>query len=226
MNEKALQQIWFGGYTSFLVCASLYFLNTFLWIPVPFEKRLYFFSLLSLVLCFSTVIYKSYGVPKLTAKYFQDLLLDSNAQYWFLCLALSFQPESFVALIPLYIYSIYHVLGYLGSKAPFVTVLFSVQPQALSIAARFEIYALLHLTWIWLMGRGSLIMIVTYMQFLRFQYIVSTKTRIAFQQFRIQLDQLTAHPKCPSIIRIVYEKIRELVSKLAIEKEKPAAERK
>lgn len=219
MQEKTLQKAWFAGYISFLLCSTLYFLNTFLWIPIPFESRVYSISLLSLAMSFSTVVYKSYGMPRLSAKYLQDLLLDSNAQYSLLCLVLSFQAESFVALIPLYIYSIYHVLGFIGSKAPFVTQIFSLQPQLLSIAARFEIYALFHLLWVWLCGRGSLLTIIVYLQFLRFQYIVSAKTRIAFQQFRMQLDQLTGHPKCPGIVRNIYDSVKGLVGKLAIEKE-------
>lgn len=148
----------------------------------------------------------------------QQVILSESSPYTVLSVALYLLPASSVVLLPLLIRALYSTVMLLRSL-PAVTKsqtyrkyayigdrLIAVNPQALLIASNIEVAVL---PWLLLsVFSTGLIMPLVYFLFIRWQYAVNARTRIAIGAVDDAATKAMAHPSCPPVVRESYSKVR------------------
>ena len=216
---SALQNSWFLFHVLFVVHVVLYFLNYFMYLDLPLfpVDALYSRAHYCLASAFGLVLFKTYKNSHLNVPTMHKALSDINFQDFILTLCFSRLPEAPLSLLPLAIYSVYHAVGFIlpyvkkTSLESNLKSIVALQGDATLFAARLEIYAMFDIFLRFIIGRGSLLLVIVYFQFLRFQFSTSQKTRIALTELGSQLEALSLHEKCPPAIRSYYLKARQFM---------------
>ena len=121
-------------------------------------------------------------------------------------------PASLTPLLLFCFPSLFHFLSYLSQVpqvqgiavlSPYFAMLPMYTNQVLSFCASFEVFVLLQLVLDKFFSDhgGSVAMILIHFQFLLHRYRTSMYTRMLVHQVKWQLQQLRAHPSCPSFLR-------------------------
>jgi len=63
-------------------------------------------------------------------------------------------------------------------------------------------------------GYQVFVSVLMYWQYLRFRYMMSNNSKMAFASLRTTLEQYLLHPKCPSIIQFIYTKFKSALESL------------
>ena len=127
-------------------------------------------------------------------------------------------------LFPLGIHSIYNVT-FAARAQPLISQtlwwkqygqnisdqLLSIHSTAMDISAQLEILAL---PWLILsIFSTGFILPVAYMSFLRWQYFVQSRTRLAVSSWDAMFNRAAEHPSCPKQVRKVYSALQSVIKK-------------
>ena len=156
----------------------------------------------------------------------QLLLADANLLYFALSLWLVFSDSFDLLFYTLAIYSFYHVSNHLRDSLTsnnrlvksLILPTLALQPNMLLMCAHVEILALpvMFVRWIFL-GCTSAFSLMFYFQFLRFQFVSSERTRLAFKEVDRVIKRALVAPVVPKHVLPYYERVARIVAKMAPE---------
>ena len=241
-EEVDSEQIWVIGHISFLIHFALYFFgfgtssgSTFplvglfsLWTWEAFYRR----ACYSLLVSYSIVNHKQFMLLKSSKQStestpfsFISLLNDANVLYLCLTLWMTLIAEPFsVALYTMFIYSFYHVAHFFSSRAAagsplarglvFLQPAFKYQTQVTLLCAHLEILGVFVLFIRLLSGSTSILSFALYLQFIRFQYAASGRTRLAFKELdALLVKNIVENASMPPAIKVAYSQVTGLLAK-------------
>ena len=165
-------------------------------------------------------------------------MFDDNLQMLPYLMIVAVGSDNFILMFPLILH------GYL-ELAPLFNDILSRKPNALIISSGFvkgyidravhqrsqlielkadiELYIGFYLIAVWFIGWSSLITIIMFWQIMRLRYMISAHTQAAFRRLDGKITSFTASPRCPSIARTLYLKLRGLISSMGEMPEQNAA---
>ncbi|KAI8889139.1 hypothetical protein K501DRAFT_329478 [Backusella circina FSU 941] len=232
-NFKSLHFAWFVGHVLVLLNATIYFLSLAVFHPVGFFYRA---AYLFLVVSYTLVLYNSYMPLIGRESVFKRVLMDESGPYLFTCIYFLFTRRIAVTLLPLYIYSIFHVLKYLENdiipglaphqekaKESIIDLISKYHQKGLDMAAKIEVFGVMTRLVLGLFVlRSSLFAVLLYGFFLHLRYYMSPFTRAILEDCGKKVDNLvTTHPKVPPAALQFYSK-----AKNAFANKPPAAVKK
>ncbi|KAI8987437.1 hypothetical protein BDF20DRAFT_910060 [Mycotypha africana] len=107
---KTLHFVWFLGHVLTVLGTVFYAISFFS------NNYLYRLAYLGTLLSYGVVNYKNHGKIQVHAAYIQKLLMDENAQYFFLAFFWFLTKPIAVTLIPYCTFSAFHALGYVRTN--------------------------------------------------------------------------------------------------------------
>jgi len=157
---------------------------------------------------------------------FYRLYLDENAEYFALALMWLFTTPVFLALVPYFIYSIFHVMTYFSEYVlPAITARPAL-PQGDRLAqlarkyqdtgsqtvAKVEVYGILLRLLVGIISFSKLafIQLPVFAVFLRYKYFNTAYTRTSLRELSQHID-LLVNP-LPPVVRDIWIKIRDSIS--------------
>lgn len=157
---------------------------------------------------------------------FYRLYLDENAEYFALALMWFFTPPVFVALIPYFIYSIFHVITY---SSEYVLPAFTAKPArpqedrlaqlarkyqdaGSQTVAKVEVYGILIrlIIGVIIFNRLAFIQLPVFAVFLRYKYFNTAYTRSSLRELSLNIDR--AVNPLPPAVRDVWIKVRDTIA--------------
>jgi hypothetical protein len=204
-----------------------------LWTWEAFYRR----ACYSLIASYAIVNYKQFVLLKRNAQegpVVGTLLMDANVLYLLLTLWMTLIAEPFsLSLYTMAIYSFYHVAHWLANRTTstasptsnnsstdgflaFLQPAFKYQTQVTLLCAHLEIQAVAILLIRFLfLGTTSLLSFVAYLQFIRFQYAASGRTRMAFKELDTFISrQICSNPNVPEVIQQYYRSLTALLARM------------
>lgn len=112
---KHSQFTWWLGHCAVLFCSFFYF---YYWITFrPSEGASYYYTAyLGAMLSYGVVVYKTFGTPQLTRKYFQKINNNENVFYLGLSIIWFINAPVIVTLLPYATFSLFHSITYFRVK--------------------------------------------------------------------------------------------------------------
>lgn len=226
--------VWFYGYVAYGACALLYVLNVSL-LRFPFlnNSALYTISVLSLALSLAITVGQYVRTWTPSWDTLDRVMRCDSSPYLALAFLLLTTPPCPVALLPMLVYALFHVIAFCQNDPvvsrsvqwrvkgePIALELQKLQPAMLEVAAHLEVLTLPWLLLSFVLRRGaSLMQIVGYVQFLKWQStsIATTNSggseRVvqAMRQWDRTIDALAKHPAAPALIKALHRHYRTSV---------------
>ena len=129
-----------------------------------------------------------------------------------------------VLILPLAIYSLYSVISHVRSEVRLYQhplwrqychgpseQLVALQSTAMDLATQLEILAL---PWLLISFLSTgLVLPLVYASYLRWQYMVSGRIRLAFAAWDAMLSRVTENPACPKPMRRFYARLQTYLKK-------------
>ncbi|KAI7874635.1 hypothetical protein K492DRAFT_169071 [Lichtheimia hyalospora FSU 10163] len=211
---KSLQFVWFSGHVMTLLCSAIYLLCTICAHP---SNLLYRLTLLSALVSYGIVVFKSYGIPRPSWLYVQQLATDENMHYFGLALFWLLSNRISIVLIPYATYSWFHTLSYIRTTwihdKKLQQQIKTWTNTNYSTGMRFvAIIEVAFITGMLLLGvlRLHFLPLIVHGHFLRFRYLSSSYTRTAFHD----LDLIIA-PQVPDTLKPTYSAFRNMLIRYA-----------
>jgi len=175
---------------------------------------------------FAVILYQTYGRSKPTAAV---LIRDDNFQYVVATLFWLVTPRHVLALLPLSIFSLFHVLTFTRSyllpavghpaDSPLIKKIDALvknynEPLTV-LAANFELALAVQLLVLsFTFRKGSWLQLVFYVLFFRIRYATSAYTRHAVKAWEVRVDQLLGHPSLPPKAKQVWADVKTQLAKI------------
>ncbi|KAI8888753.1 hypothetical protein K501DRAFT_320699 [Backusella circina FSU 941] len=228
MIMGSLQFVWFIGHVGTLLGSLAYFLS---FLTFQFNQLAYRMAFMGALLSYSVVIYKSYC--QATAKG-GGFTKDENIQYFLVALFWYFSDPISVTLIPYFIFSTFHAMGYIR-KVILPVIFHPIQEEtdiqmfqqrlkqysdsyygsAMRCVAQIEVILILGRLFLGLIFGFRVVSFFVFTQFLKFRYNLSSYTRHVFKDVRTLLDRIlippTASVSIPPIITNCYITTRDII---------------
>lgn len=227
---KKNQFWWFVGHVITLTYGVKCIVSTIL--RRNFVPSSYYAAYFGTLLSYGIVVYLVHAPPKFSVEWIKQLSLDDNVQYFILALTwINSSPITF-SLFPYVIFSAFHVMAFARSSifptlvpnpkpdstlqkasAIFGKLTTTYQHKALSVAAQYEVLVLFPMIiFSALFGLTGLLQVLVFVHFLRYKYMISERTGMAFSSLNAFLDKwLVANQSCPIIVRQMYVAVRDAV---------------
>eukprot|EP01102_Stenamoeba_stenopodia_P020077 TRINITY_DN7717_c0_g1_i1.p1 TRINITY_DN7717_c0_g1~~TRINITY_DN7717_c0_g1_i1.p1 ORF type:complete len:353 (+),score=65.70 TRINITY_DN7717_c0_g1_i1:38-1096(+) len=212
------EKIWLATGLSITIHGLLCMLPFFF----SFETNMSIFRrfLLSAIINYGISLYHLHGLPQFNMAFLQRLMMDPNAQYFFVCLLfLTALPNPLFAF-GVTVASGYHIMAYLTPSlqqvrpdlaAQFNTIQQQYSHRLWTMCSYCEFFVIFLLILQAFYGGGILI-IFGYFQFLTFRYLTNSYSRAAFTEIGEKADGIFFHPSSPTILRSGYTKVKELLT--------------
>jgi len=196
------------------------------WLYVAFILTLPFKGLSAYIIIAAIIIgiMKKYGLPKFSMDYFKRIMIDDefhNLCYAFLCNLGS--SSSLILNIPLIMSAYLNISRYakvMLTKYPNVPLINRLKPQfekAVMFRDQFELlkadaetYIGIYLVAGVFFGWTSFFLVFIYWQFIRMKYMLNANTRLSFAKVSTKMDEWIGNPRCPGIVKMLLQKIRQL----------------
>lgn len=183
----------------------------------------YFFykALLGATIAYSIPIFNTFEGRKPDRALAAQLVQDENAQFVFYCMIFYFfGSSSLVYLLPNFIYSFFHMLKIVipyASSVPFIKNLLekvnSTNAKAIDFAISVEINIVLIAFFGIFSSFSNILLVFIYFRYLKLRYQFSQKIKSKINEYSQMVDQLSAHPSCPTFIRNIIPKIKMVLSR-------------
>ncbi|KAM9958113.1 hypothetical protein ACTFIW_013089 [Dictyostelium discoideum] len=183
----------------------------------------YFFykALLGATIAYSIPIFNTFEGRKPDRALAAQLVQDENAQFVFYCMIFYFLgSSSLVYLLPNFIYSFFHMLKIVipyTSSVPFIKNLLekvnSTNAKAIDFAISVEINIVLIAFFGIFSSFSNILLVFIYFRYLKLRYQFSQKIKSKINEYSQMVDQLSAHPSCPTFIRNIIPKIKMVLSR-------------
>ncbi|CCH61218.1 hypothetical protein TBLA_0E01610 [Henningerozyma blattae CBS 6284] len=220
---KSLQFCWFLGHALVLICSTLYTVLGF--------SSLYYVSLLGVIESFGIITYQHFILHKNKIT-FNSVARNDNAQYLGLALLWLFTSRFPFALVPYFMFSLFHGLIYLKTTLlPHVckwnstnsktvreisTFVHTYNDRCMHYVGVTELFILvLAILRAILWFPNSWMVLIFYSIFMKLKYESSKYTKAAFAQWRVRLDGLIAHPSVPLPVKQMYTNAKLLLTRVA-----------
>eukprot|EP00479_Gromia_sphaerica_P010453 TRINITY_DN4808_c0_g1_i1.p1 TRINITY_DN4808_c0_g1~~TRINITY_DN4808_c0_g1_i1.p1 ORF type:complete len:150 (-),score=6.46 TRINITY_DN4808_c0_g1_i1:145-594(-) len=118
-----------------------------------------------------------------------------------LCRAVLFLAQSYDAVLAQRIKPLHRVV------AVHLRKISSQSGQLYNTSYQVEVFVGIYYIFLLLTPARNFLILLFYWQFLRMRYIQSYGIRVAFQNIRGSIDQIFYHPRCPAMLRSVWQKI-------------------
>ncbi|KAL1924702.1 uncharacterized protein VTP21DRAFT_4356 [Calcarisporiella thermophila] len=198
---------------------------------------LYHIAYLFIVITYAFVTYHSFGLPKASMQYLQNILLDENTQHLILSLYFLFSKAVTITLLPFAIFSFFHTIDYAcvhlfttffsepsmrshDSKSlpvrlnqTLINLVHSNHKNAIIFVSYLEVAIAIRLVLGALVFRNSLVAVAFYAHFLRMRYLMSPQTRSAFNHIGDRLDSLLSPSKDSSLTGKIYSQAKYVMSR-------------
>ncbi|KAI6005095.1 hypothetical protein F5J12DRAFT_834681 [Pisolithus orientalis] len=228
--------VWAGGHFLLLVSALRYLVAYVTFKTVsPWWYRA---SFLGALVSYAIVCYKSLGSPQPTGTYIKKALMDENVQYFLLASFWWSSKPVPLALIPFFIFSLFHVLTFTRTTlmprflppGPPATAGGAPQPhplakrlqlwvkvnydKAMRVVAYAELAILVRVVFGAIFFKNSFIAPLVFLHFLRQRYYQSAFTRDAIAVTDARVTELVRRSGNP-VVAEVWDKARELFARWA-----------
>lgn len=166
---------------------------------------------------------RQHGRPRWNGEYGRAVFQDEQSHFFFLSILLINAVPTLVLLMPFLSRSVVFVCGglkqLLPAKVPAVWRL-AARPVEAVVTRYQEIYAmnsLLEVAAGFLLvfnlftAQRNFILLMSFGQYLRIRYMLSSDSKRAWSIVRVKLDGYTSLPMCPAIVRTAYAKVLSLL---------------
>lgn len=174
---------------------------------------------------------KRHGMPKFNKEYLQKMIFDENLQMLpYIGVVAVAGSQTMVLYMPLLIHGYLEVSPLFkeildrNPSAPLISAGF-LKPHILNgvahrsqyqeLEADTEVYLGIYLIAVLFLGWSSFLTIIMFWQIMRVRYMMSAHSKAAFRRIDQKITGFTGHPRCPSIVRTLYLKLRGFLSSMA-----------
>ncbi|KAM9985833.1 hypothetical protein ACTFIZ_002128 [Dictyostelium cf. discoideum] len=215
--RRFLYGAWVIAQTSVIFFTLFYFISGN---PYFFYK-----ALLGATIAYSIPIFNTFEGRKPDRALAAQLVQNENAQFVFYCMIFYFLgSSSLVYLLPNFIYSFFHILKLVipyTARVPFIKNLLekvnSTNTKAIDFAISVEINIVLIAFFGIFSSFSNILLVFIYFRYLKLRYQFSQKIKSKINEYSQIVDQLSAHPSCPTFIRNIIPKIKMLLSPLTLD---------
>ncbi|KAN0012363.1 hypothetical protein ACTFIU_007662 [Dictyostelium citrinum] len=211
--RRFLYGAWVIAQTSVIFFTLLYFISGN---PYFFYK-----ALLGAAIAYSIPIFNTFEGRTPDRALAAQLVQDENAQFVFYCIIFYFLGSaSLVYLLPNFIYSFFHILELVipyTERVPFIKNLLkrinSTNTKAVDFAISVEINIVLIAFFSIFSSLSNILLVFIYFRYLKLRYQFSQRIKSKLHEYSQMVDQLSAHPSCPTFIRSAIPKIKMVLSR-------------
>lgn len=197
---------------------AIFFFGSLLYYLFP-GRSLYKFSLLGLASTYLMDVIQSCSSSPANMGWSDCLILSEKTPYLLICLVLYLCSPCAAVLLPLMLYSLLNLVGYCRSDPRVYELalwrqhlarpaeqLLAYHSHIMNAAVHLELFVLPWLI-VSIFSLGP-VLPLAYISFLRWQYIVSARTRQAVAMWDVQFTQWVEHPSCPKGVRRFYSSLQ------------------
>jgi hypothetical protein len=218
--------IWFYGYIGFFFLSIIYILNTalFRFTSIP-TSGIYTLALTAVLTSLGINLGQTVKTFSFTVDTLYKAMECDSLPYLMLTLVMLTTPPAPIAVLPMVIYAAYHIVSFVQNDQklsrhpkwkqygePLSIKLLSIQQSAMVFAAHLEVTTLPWLILSFILQRGaSLLQVLTYAQFLSWQFMTSERVKVACIQWDAAITEGVKHPSCPPFVKQAEKYIRSAV---------------
>ncbi|XP_047126579.1 transmembrane protein 33 isoform X1 [Hydra vulgaris] len=170
---------------------------------------------------------------QLTIQFAKDLLLQDSFHYLIYSVLFLTANSTSMVLLPILLFAVMHATNYtqkvlnISRSSSFLALKLrqlinkidhpETQQQLLQFIATIEIMVFFTTILMAFSGQGTILTPLFYYRFLQLRYTSRRNpySRLVFNQFRLGIEQIACHPKCPSIVRRVLYGVVSIANRLS-----------
>ncbi|KAF2073415.1 hypothetical protein CYY_005263 [Polysphondylium violaceum] len=180
----------------------------------------YYRSFLAAIISYLVPLFHSFEGQSINREMFNEVIKNENAQYLITCVLLYFLSGPVVLfLIPIFIFSFYHVIKYVNGLNPRQAIIQKVctffigkQTEAINMATTMEITNMLLIVFGVFTGTSSIFLIFAYYRLLKLRYQFSTRIQNKCHELSATYDYMINTRYCPVQLRPYLMKFKRFFS--------------